>query len=726
MGEGNEHAGLNGLAVSLADNYQEYADKPAPTATLPDEPEKSGPVLAPRANADPVTLGFLANPVVKFDDICRCHPDYDADNIKKFRTFYEQNEDFNEEFKRGLLPKLAGEDEKRYAARIARAYKITPEKAMIEFMVATAFAGQEPKITCDQNTEYWESLNEKCGNGHTKLLSVAFNTLRDVYLYHNGYSALAFEDPEAKGDKGYNVTIKHLSAPCVNNWGLDTDCKYTWFRTYCQEVTQDPANPFEADPGIRHRWTIYTKDCCIVYEAVATAKDKKPDAQIVKVAWHDFKRPPIFAVDTSYSVWVMRNIWDNLVALYARRTAGTCAFDDTAYQILYLQLFDEPRYDAAGKALPEMVVRDNASGAMVGRIRADGQREDAKFISPNPAETALQLEDLKALLDSLQMALMATQLEAITKTQNARATATGKLLDARPNQVIGYLAALLVQAMMQELIDALAEYRGKGEKPSIEGIGPLQEYLALTDKSGTGAAIPGLGNTTSTAPAPGATSGALPSGQSGAAAGSGATPSVATTPAGGSVAAQNASTGAASAASTAGPATSAATSATTSGGKGPDAGVAVRVDAKRKNIDPMRIDPQHGTDKNFRQELVEKIQSEGYDPDKPVLVYEVPGVHRDGGSIYASLDGHHRAAASRQLKLKKIPAWVVSYADYTKLLNAKFGGVRPNTLSDLDQHIFVDGQPYTEVREANSHTNNSATVSQPTTAAVSFARRNGK
>jgi hypothetical protein len=78
------------------------------------------------------------------------------------------------------------------------------------------------------------------------------------------------------------------------------------------------------------------------------------------------------------------------------------------------------------------------------------------------------------------------------------------------------------------------------------------------------------------------------------------------------------------------------------------------------------------------------------------------------------------------LKLKKIPAWVVSYADYTKLLNAKFGGVRPNTLSDLDQHIFVDGQPYTEVREANSHTNNSATVSQPTTAAVSFARRNGK
>jgi len=80
--------------------------------------------------------------------------------------------------------------------------------------------------------------------------------------------------------------------------------------------------------------------------------------------------------------------------------------------------------------------------------------------------------------------------------------------------------------------------------------------------------------------------------------------------------------------------------------------------------------------------------AEGWKPP-PLLVVE-----RD--NAYVLLDGHHRVAAARELKLESIPAYVLSEADYTSLLNEHFGGQSPPHLAPLYGYITVDddGWPY--------------------------------
>ena len=476
FGSSNEHGGLNSKAATLAKDLSPLRDLSVPAQPTATTTERSAYKEIGKApdGIDPVTMGLLLNEVVEFEDIIKHHPDYDRDTIKKFRTFYEQNEDFDADFIASLLPKLAGEDQKRYDARILRAWKITPEKALLENLVAKAFSGQEPKITCDKNADYWEALNDHCGTGNSALISTGFDVLRDVFLYHNGFNALCFDDSQARGADGYNVRIKHLSAPAIDQWGKDAEERYTWLRIYNQEPVQDTLQPFADNLGVRHTWTYWTNDCCIVYEAIATDKDQQPTASIVKVAWHQFKRPPIFGVECAKSAWLMRVIWDCLIAIYSRRTAATCRFDDGAYEVFLLTLLDEPRGDGASK----MQIKDTQSGAMVLRISQSGQREDGKFVGPNPGEAALQLQDLDSLGTALKELLTAVQFAAITQTQNPRATATGKMLDANPSLVIGYLFLLLWKAMLQEELEALAAYRGMNEEPRIEGIMTMAELTA--------------------------------------------------------------------------------------------------------------------------------------------------------------------------------------------------------------------------------------------------------
>ena len=191
------------------------------------------------------------------------------------------------------------------------------------------------------------------------------------------------------------------------------------------------------------------------------------------------------------------------------------------------------------------------------------------------------------------------------------------------------------------------------------------------------------------APVPGATSGALSSGQSGAAASSGATSKATTTPPGGSTA-------------------------KTSNAGAPDRGPDIKIPAKAGKIDPARVQPQHDTDKSFVATMKKKIGAEGYDPTKGALVVEIPGMHGDGGSIYKSLDAHHRIDASVQLGLKSIPAYIIAYRDWQKLTDAF--PFDPKKLASLDSHIELpDGRTYDQVRTSNSHTNNSVVNSAVST-----------
>jgi len=111
------------------------------------------------------------------------------------------------------------------------------------------------------------------------------------------------------------------------------------------------------------------------------------------------------------------------------------------------------------------------------------------------------------------------------------------------------------------------------------------------------------------------------------------------------------------------------------------------------------------------------MKSDGYDAAHPILV-------ADTKLGYIVLDGYHRGNAAAKAGIKSIPANVVSNEDYRALLDAKFAGVRPASLSDLDPYIYVDGVPYSEIRDDNDHDNTSQKIvaAQPATSAASSAR----
>jgi len=124
----------------------------------------------------------------------------------------------------------------------------------------------------------------------------------------------------------------------------------------------------------------------------------------------------------------------------------------------------------------------------------------------------------------------------------------------------------------------------------------------------------------------------------------------------------------------------------------------IRIDAKKKQISPQDILAQHGVDVDFKKELMESMRDKGYDQSKPILSVDTALGH-------ILLDGHHRGHAAKALGIKKIPSWTISHEEFRSLLDAKFGGMRPGSLSDLDPYIYVDGRPYTEIRDDNDHQN---------------------
>lgn len=95
--------------------------------------------------------------------------------------------------------------------------------------------------------------------------------------------------------------------------------------------------------------------------------------------------------------------------------------------------------------------------------------------------------------------------------------------------------------------------------------------------------------------------------------------------------------------------------------------------------------PSHLTDAAKVSALVDAIQSGSGIP--AILVVA------DDGNGALVLDGHHRAAAANELGVS-IPANVIDYDEFWTLINDEFDGDIPARISDIDEHIEVNGKPY--------------------------------
>lgn len=115
-------------------------------------------------------------------------------------------------------------------------------------------------------------------------------------------------------------------------------------------------------------------------------------------------------------------------------------------------------------------------------------------------------------------------------------------------------------------------------------------------------------------------------------------------------------------------------------------------------LDTVRMfNAQHPVEADRVAALVLHVIEAGRWDLPPILVVEDEG---NGATI---LDGHHRAAAMRELLgdpeaahlvVYGIPAYIVTVADYCAILEEYFDGCTPDRLLDLDDYILIDGAPY--------------------------------
>lgn len=119
--------------------------------------------------------------------------------------------------------------------------------------------------------------------------------------------------------------------------------------------------------------------------------------------------------------------------------------------------------------------------------------------------------------------------------------------------------------------------------------------------------------------------------------------------------------------------------------------------AYRDDIRPY-CEMQHPVDRSKVAAIIAHVECAGTWDLPPVLVVE------DEGNGATLLDGHHRVEAAKRLGVARIPAWIVSLADYCRILDEQFDGVAPARLADMDDYILVDGRPYDRAaHEQESH-----------------------
>jgi hypothetical protein len=139
----------------------------------------------------------------------------------------------------------------------------------------------------------------------------------------------------------------------------------------------------------------------------------------------------------------------------------------------------------------------------------------------------------------------------------------------------------------------------------------------------------------------------------------------------------------------------------------------IKIEAVLKKIDPAKMIGIHATDEEQVKSLTGTVTKDGFSEACPVLVVDTP-------LGFLTLDGHHRGEVARDLKLKTIPALVITWQAFSNLLMLRFKNVLPRKMKELDKYIYVDGKPY-DLRSSNGAASGASIGSTGSTGASSTA-----
>ena len=600
---------------------------------------------------------------------------------------------------------------------------------MLDYSRAIAFQAK-PRLVFSGPAEklvYYNTLND----GLQDMLEGRFT---DMQLY--GYALLTASFPASplpaaaknlaqqlvKGG-ALDARICYLCPPLIEDWKCDDLGNLEWIKVHSVEQTRK--DDYGEVDGKLHTWTFITRTEKAVYQKLEEKDKELKDAETAPMIGDPAKSPlgiPVFEASLVDRNCIMERIKRALVGLFNTEANRDFALAATCFPQPWYAGPKEP--NEFSQKIGENIILFLGVGGQFGYAVPDNTAYDAY------AKRAQEkLDNLNTLINSefkstqgkdqhaaSGVVKQEEKMPAAVAAESYARKLVGATLEAAnyiirvrkdENSVTVHMEGMnnFSPLALSDKIAAVTQYK------LIPGAAPTALKLAQRDldHAMTPGATPEESaaidseNAEMEAPAPSAiSSSATANSQSGAAASSGtSSTAAATTPAGGKSAAKSSTPGA--------------------GGSGLEGDP--KINAPVKTIDSKKIIQLHDVDEKFKNKLKSSIQVSGYDNNFPVLSVDMPSVGK-GASLV--LDGHHRSAAGKELGLK-IPSYQITEDQYHAILLARFKGVQPDNLSDLDPYIFVTRPgknkpvPYSQVRTNNDHTNGISGVKSAVNSAGSVA-----
>lgn len=640
------------------------------------------------------------------------HPCYNAYNLALAEALIEGGDQFDALKHRILYRRVADQNPQYLASRLQHAEYEDVLGGIFDYYISTTFTHPIRVVFAiedEDKLEYYNGLND----GLNDLL---MGRQRDMLAY--GYGLLSVSYPETDSgaqnlaqqltDKSLDAVITYIPIPSVEDWEITPLGDLVWIKTHTIEMAR--STPFGPAEREHHTWTYISADSKVVYEAEKECTkpwDGKEFGAKTSERTIQFGLP-IFECSQAERTCLLNRVKRAAISLYNKQ--GALNFAEFA------SCYPQPYY-AGDKKASELCGQANEFALWV-----MGPNEKVGYLEASGASFSQMAASIERKQTNLMAIINAESIRMSDKDQHS-ASGKAKQQDRLPIESFAAMQAGRLRYALGQAIDYIIRSRGDEGLVQYKLLG-LDQFspTSIGDKIANVAAFIAMPGASTTAKqlalndigqlmAVGATAqeretieaeqGALITDPAEALAGA--------PPAGAAASGNPAVSVAASAAS-----------ASVSGSAQPDA-PPIRIKAKLKKIDPQRVQQQHKVDVAFKDELVKRIGSDGYDPKFPGLVVEIPGLHADDGSIYKALDAHHRIGASKELGLDSIPAWVLSYRDWQRLTDAF--PYDPKRLGSLDEHIELpDGRTYDQVRTDNSHTNGKTAVSSmPASTAASSA-----
>lgn len=268
---------------------------------------------------------------------------------------------------------------------------------------------------------------------------------------------------------GYAVAIDPKN---VIDWEEDANGELVWAKLQYEE--RDRSFDGQSDE-IRRTWIVYRLKDWAKYEIVFKV-DNEPGADepvpLIQSDDHSFGRVPLLRMEVPDGLWAMNKL-DSIARAHLNHVSSLYWFMGLC---LHPQLYEFLAEDTClGGDISEDANRANSQPRGIGYTQVRAEKDDARFVGPDPAPFHAASAALKDLRDEMHRVTHQMALSFDNSASSLRRSGDSKSQDKRDSAVILNALGVLIHEFTIKLYETLSNGRGDKIEITISGMEDFDE-----------------------------------------------------------------------------------------------------------------------------------------------------------------------------------------------------------------------------------------------------------